>query len=398
MATATSATPPATHAATSPSRLPACIRQDIVFHEGYLNDRYRERTSTFSLFTTVIPNILLRVNGSVLPHIIVQVLLATAIAAVAVVYFREADALHGWTPEGHSVVGTLLAFLTVFRMSFAWSMYQAGVGGVATLRTFIGSLVNVALAPMLARCATDKNAELPDEAFELCRLLKLFFFLCVSHLRASEGDDAREWCEQVAFAFATESEVAELDCIGSSSSSSGSVRSDENATTLPRLAAATPPEPTRAMNEVSKEAYKVEWLYAHKAAGLAAKTRAGLAGAAAAVDPRDIRLVGPRARPNTSRAKVLRCLLWLNVIMRRVEERSPRAMECGGYMKMAGIGSACRGNTVLEYSPDPPVLSMCVRACCVTCACGCGCVCTTCAWQCSTACTRSSRRSRKWTS
>lgn len=291
------------------AKLPKCITQDIAFPFGY-HLGYREKSHLLSFCTTVIPHILLRMDGSVLPRIALEVVSATAVAVAAVLYERELDDQQ-WDSKGHQIVGTLLAFLTVFRTSFAWSMYQAGFSGVSALRNHAGNLLSVALGPMLAECAraSPGPAALPDEAYDLCRLLKLFSFLTISHLRASDGDESREWCRQIAYSFATDAEISELEAIGGA----------EAADAL---------------------AFQMAWLAERREAGRAAtervaRTALGESGAPPR-SPQPARRKSKFGLPrqwetkNAGRAKVLRSLTWLHAHMRQVEMRSPRGPEYGG--------------------------------------------------------------------
>ena len=64
-----------------------------------------------------IPDILLRFNGSVIPKILIEITISTALGFMCAYKMQEQDV---WSPMGHQVVGTLLAFLVVFRSQIAW--------------------------------------------------------------------------------------------------------------------------------------------------------------------------------------------------------------------------------------------------------------------------------------
>lgn len=177
---------------------PAFIDKDHGYHS--------ETASVFSFFFQF-PNIICRWNGSVLPFIIIEVLVSTGLGVVASFFLSEKEKI---SATGHQLVGVLLAFLVVFRSQIAWQMYLNGWTTLTSIRTSAVSLANVAMSPMLARCRLDKSGKLPEEAHELVRLLKLFYFLIAEHLRSTEGTGAWEWSQHIAFSFALPSEIREL--------------------------------------------------------------------------------------------------------------------------------------------------------------------------------------------
>ena len=77
------------------------------------------------------------------------------------------------------------------------------------LRTASLNLARVTIGPMLAK-SLQAGELLPKEAAELVRLLKLFWFLTVEHLRSSDGTHSWEWCNNIAYSFATQEEIAEF--------------------------------------------------------------------------------------------------------------------------------------------------------------------------------------------
>jgi hypothetical protein len=88
-------------------------------------------------------------------------------------------------------------------------MYLSGYTACVQLRTASLNLARVTIGPMLAK-SLQAGELLPKEAAELVRLLKLFWFLTVEHLRSSDGTNSWEWCQHVAYSFATQEEIAEF--------------------------------------------------------------------------------------------------------------------------------------------------------------------------------------------
>jgi hypothetical protein len=87
-----------------------------------------ESLSPWSFFTQF-PTIIFRWRGSVLPFIVFEIGIAVVVSFVALAvcgglswsYSEEAV-----SEKGHIFVGTLLAFLTVFRSQSAWNMFIEG--------------------------------------------------------------------------------------------------------------------------------------------------------------------------------------------------------------------------------------------------------------------------------
>uniref|UniRef100_A0A7S4HSC6 Uncharacterized protein n=1 Tax=Prymnesium polylepis TaxID=72548 RepID=A0A7S4HSC6_9EUKA len=164
-----------------------------------------ERASAFS-FCFQFPDIICKLKGSVFPNILVEISIATIRGATNAQWRQESDTTH---QVGHQIAGTLLSFLVVFRSQIAWNMYHSGYTAFNTLRSISVNLSNATLTSLIARCA-ESGEPLPPEAYEVSRLLKLFFFLVVEHVRSSEGEGAWIWVQYVAYSFAHPHEIVEL--------------------------------------------------------------------------------------------------------------------------------------------------------------------------------------------
>ena len=103
------------------------------------------------------------------------------------------------------------AVLTVFRSQIAWTMYLNGYSACIQLRTASMNLARCTIGPVLAK-SLQAGETLPEEAAEVIRLLKLFWFIVVEHLRSTEGTPAWTWCQHVAYSFATAAEIEEFVC------------------------------------------------------------------------------------------------------------------------------------------------------------------------------------------
>ena len=185
------------------------IKQDVIYHGGYAHG-YREKPSPWSFFTQF-NDVILRSNGSVLPQCWLEIVICTALGVVARVFcVDDNDPSASWdaySPVGHQLVGVLLAFLTVFRSQIAWSMYLQGYGCVTSLGSTCLNLSNITTSAMVAKCQSNGGEPLPREAHDMIRLLKLYYFLCIEHLRSSEGTEAWGWAQFVAYSFALPREI-----------------------------------------------------------------------------------------------------------------------------------------------------------------------------------------------
>ena len=165
----------------------------------------QERASAFS-FCFQFPDIICKLKGSVLPKIQVEIFIATTLGVLCAQYWQDHD---HYGNAAHSVAGTLLAFLVVFRSNIAWNMYLSGYTAIFSIRTTAVNLSNVILSTLIAKSA-EMGKPLPPEAHELIRLLKLYFFLVVEHVRSSQGEGAWMWSQNVAYSFARPHEILEL--------------------------------------------------------------------------------------------------------------------------------------------------------------------------------------------
>lgn len=188
------------------------VTQDVVYHGGYPSG-FKDKASMWSFFTQF-RDVIFKCNGSVIPKCWLEVSICTFLGIVARLLFADPEQhfyLDVWSPVGHQLVGVLLAFLTVFRSQIAWSMYLQGYNGVTSLQTSMINFTHVTLSPMAAKCQANGGEPLPREAHELIRLLKLCYFLCVEHLRSSEGTEAWGWAQFVAYSFALPREIIHFE-------------------------------------------------------------------------------------------------------------------------------------------------------------------------------------------
>ena len=140
---------------------------------------------------------------------------------------------------GHKIFGVVLSFLIVFRSQIAWGMYTEGRGQVGSI---IHSTRDLALQVVSALCASQvslsqqvgnvrRNRQTPRlsgpsspagdpnefqednliVAHEVVRMLKLFYFCTVEHLRSSEGEDVWRTAHEKAMHYATPAEIAEFE-------------------------------------------------------------------------------------------------------------------------------------------------------------------------------------------
>ena len=377
---------------------PKSLLPDIAYQQGYIAG-YQQRSGLLGFFRQFY-EIIFRLDGSVLPRCVFEVTITTLISIVVLILSRD-DLT--WTPRteegtpliedsysplGHQLLGSLLAFLTVFRSQIAWSMYLSGYTAVIQLRSSSLNFARVAIGPMLAKCGHTGEL-LPSEATELCRLLKLFFFLVVEHLRSSEGSESWEWCQHIAYSFATADEIREFerecgpyqqndervmvrghsvahketDGIGATGPPKRAQRATKGRmanvwaslqnlkrtgklhvdaavsqhTTSTRNLAATASTPVERMQRMC-EAHEVTYTY-HSGDMSGRDLTSALVGK----NSYDLAF-----EADPTRGKVLKSLVWLSTLMQRIERRSALPAEPGGFMKMAVIAQLNALNSLFQ--------------------------------------------------
>lgn len=306
-----------------------------------------------------------------LPQCWLEIVICTALGVVARVFcVDDNDPSASWdaySPVGHQLVGVLLAFLTVFRSQIAWSMYLQGYGCVTSLGSTCLNLSNITTSAMVAKCQSNGGEPLPREAHDMIRLLKLYYFLCIEHLRSSEGTEAWGWAQFVAYSFALPREIllfqAEFGEIQYHDSRKNTMRvsmSAQNANTqsMFNLGAAA----TAATNGPMTNTF--HWLKQRREAGVKNINHA--------YDDRDkpppliptlsaseddlgadlqssVYMVCEHTQDPT-RGKVLAVLGWINVLIAQCERNglTSGGTAPGGYMKMAGISQVNALNSCFQ--------------------------------------------------
>jgi len=165
-----------------------------------------ERPSALS-FIFQFRSIVFRFHGSVLPCILIEVCISVGLSFAALYYTPDET----FTTGMHGVVGMLLAFLIGIRTQIAWGEYSAGAGHVGGIICAARGITAEALGALIVSRETRQAGSLPAEATELARLLKLYYYCCVEHLRSSDGHEAWEYSHRVAHSFASSAEVAFFD-------------------------------------------------------------------------------------------------------------------------------------------------------------------------------------------
>ena len=397
-------------------KVPPCIKPDVCYKQGYLSG-YTESSSSWSFFTQW-NEVLFRCDGSVLPRCVIEICIATALGFFACIFSRDelewtprrADGTplieDGWSSVGHQVVGSLLAFLTVFRSQIAWSMYLSGYGACVNVRTASLNLARLTIGPMLAK-SIQTGELLPAEAAEVVRLLKLFYFLTAEHLRSSEGSASWEWCQQIAFSFATDEEINEFvrehgtfqrddvrhDVLGTShhddkqeldlakpgsrmrtglESHLGSHgKMVDTFTFLKENKAAGEKSSARVMrSSLSKVAQDAEAPSASVRNLVRSPSKAVLEGSytGGSSTHHELSATATSFVVDPTRAKPSKVIMWLNTLMLDVERKAAMPAEPGGFMKMAIVGqlngltsqfmSLCKVDTIVLPMPYNQLLKL----------------------------------------
>ena len=181
-------------------------------HKVEKNTTYNgERPSPFS-FCTQFAEVIFRLNGSVIPNVVIEISVAVALSVLAIYRFEDEK----WAPIGHQIVGVLLAFLVVFRSQSAMGQYMEGRNHVEKLISdmrliadeVLSSLAVLASKEVVAikegqtfeEVASKKDKEFKQakrETVEVLRLLKLYYFATIEHCRSSEGYEPWSYAQDV---------------------------------------------------------------------------------------------------------------------------------------------------------------------------------------------------------
>jgi len=247
---------------------------------------------------------------------------------------------------------------------------------------------------------------LPPEAAEVVRLLKLFYFLAAEHLRSSEGSTSWEWCQQIAFSFATDEEIHEFvrehgtfqdddrrhDVLGTSHHAKQEL---ELARPGPRMRSG----PESHLSSHGKMVDTFTFLKENKAAGAKSSQRVIRSNKCVAVDAEqpdrsqrqdmvrspsmavlqglytggsathsELSADATQFVVDPTRAKPSKVIMWLNTLMLEVERKAAMPAEPGGFMKMAVVGqlngltsqfmSLCKVDTIVLPMPYNQLLKI----------------------------------------
>ena len=157
-------------------------------------------------FVYMFKDIIFRLDGSVLSFVVLETSISVILSFIALRYAPDEE----FSPQGHTFVGTLLAFLTVFRSNTSYSLWEEGricIGRVASASRVVANEILGAASDI---AVASGSATLPAEAHEYVRLLKLLYFVIVEHVRSSDGHDAWNFSQAIAFSYASPSETAHL--------------------------------------------------------------------------------------------------------------------------------------------------------------------------------------------
>ena len=219
-----------------------------------------EHASLLSFFR-MFPDIILRVRGSVLPLIAVEMSISVVLGLLAwgmtdSGFCSEERCGDEWwyldgskkLEAGHGIIGVLLAFLVVFRSQIAWGMYWEGRSHIGTMigasrclalevlaslahssveeqgslrvvRTTSGSSLLGGAAPSSSEPAATGAAdeasaqvelELAVLALEIVRLIKLYFWTVVEHVRSTDGEAVWQAAHEMVQRFSSEVEYEEM--------------------------------------------------------------------------------------------------------------------------------------------------------------------------------------------
>lgn len=141
-----------------------------------------------------------------LGFIVIETSMAVALAFVALYYCPDEE----WSHHGHQFVGVLLAFLAVFRTQNSHTLWEQGRINTGKINTAARCLADEILGSLVQSHVASDSPSLPREAHEMARLLKLAYFIAVEHVRSSDGHEAWDFAQRIAFSHASDEEIALL--------------------------------------------------------------------------------------------------------------------------------------------------------------------------------------------
>lgn len=203
--------------------------------------------------------ILFRYSGSVILNVSVEIILVGGLSVLACLLNKQVyEQPETLSVIGHQIFGVMLSFLIVLRSQIAWGMYAEGRGYLGDLITGTRNMGLEVIATLCANQITIKQqiegararqelaraggkdltstlvltktksselhisptlrrpetAEFKEDnlvlAHEIIRMLKLFYFCVVEHLRSSEGTPTWKFAHDKTRSFATRNEWREL--------------------------------------------------------------------------------------------------------------------------------------------------------------------------------------------
>ena len=128
--------------------------------------------------------------------------------------------------HGHSLLGLLLGFLTVFRTQSGFSFYLEGQAHLATLSK---TLRNIAIETLGSLPVEGASPEQATHILNIIRRSKLYYYAVVEHLRSNDSYDSWLEAHSTMLGFATAEELHELD------EEFGSPTKNREAVTVPTL-------------------------------------------------------------------------------------------------------------------------------------------------------------------
>ena len=166
-----------------------------------------------------LPQIICKCRGSIIPNVLIEVAIAGCCGVVAVLLHKAYD-YDNIGMIGHQISGVALAFLTVFRTQSSWSQYYEGRGHLGAVISstrylaidIIGTLSFSAIEEGMFEDDTN-DVQVSDIDFmmlDFVRLLKLFYYVVVEHVRSTDGHFAWTAANAMVLRLATASERAEF--------------------------------------------------------------------------------------------------------------------------------------------------------------------------------------------
>merc|ERR1719326_2605426 len=137
---------------------------------------YPSESSVWS-FVTNTPRVIFHYRGSIIPHLLPQIVITVTLSIIALHYDIGEFGLDKSMMQGYSMVGFLLSFLLVFKTQTAYNQFWTAISHVE-------SCMNLSRCLGMSVCTRfnwEKSEMIPRYARRIIRLIALHWFVIIEY-------------------------------------------------------------------------------------------------------------------------------------------------------------------------------------------------------------------------